>query len=135
MSTYPETPSYTRHQIDHPETSAVAAAGNRQRRQTLRDRVAEALRSAGPRGMTDDELWEILGARHRHSVATRRGELVRHGFVAGTNRRRANLDGNPCVVWVWVADALLEPGDAAAMAAAKPKPPPGDVCRHCGGLL
>ena len=91
-------------QHNHPDTSHTAAMLHPLIRTGIRARVAEHLK-ANVYGLTDDEVHELgTGTRHRHSTATRRGELCRAGLVGDTGRRRPNVDGNLEVVWRWIGD-------------------------------
>ncbi len=83
----------------HPWTSQAMALVARS---GIRRKVAVALHEAGVRGLTDDEIHDTgTGTRHRHSTATRRGELAAAGLVVDTGRTRANADQNQDVVWRW----------------------------------
>lgn len=98
----PDAPPHTKARPGQPDTSHEQA---RRSRVGLRQVVAALLRSAGACGLTDDELFELQDrTRHRHSVATRRGELVELGHVADSGVRAKNADGHSVVVWAWVSD-------------------------------
>jgi hypothetical protein len=137
---FPDAPPHTKARAAQPETSHAQAARSRG---GLRQVVADLLRDAAPGGLTDDDLFHLqTRTRHRHSVATRRGELVELGHVADSGRRRTNRDGNACVVWVWVSDvpraeAPAGPGTDAADVASVPDTTPflhrhAHYCRTCG---
>jgi len=104
----PEMPPWKRHHRRDPDTSVAAAELHPLLRSGIRLRVAEILRQ-NPEGLTDDEIHAFgTGTRHRHSTATRRGELVSAGLVEQTTGRRINADGNAEVVWRATANLLLE---------------------------
>ena len=93
-------------QTDHPDTAKQAAELHPLVRSGIRRRVAVHLRSA-PAGLTDDEIHDRgTGTRHRHSTATRRGELVAAGLAVDTGSRRLNQDGNADIVWQWCGGAV-----------------------------
>lgn len=97
---------HTLHHTNDPDTSVAAAAAHPAVRTGIRRRVAEILQ-ADPYGLTDDEIHaQGTGTRHRHSTATRRGELVKAGLVVDSGRRRPNVDGFDEVVWQWVGGEL-----------------------------
>lgn len=93
-------------QTNHPWTSQAMALVARP---GIRRRVAAALLVAGDRGLTDDEIHDAgTGTRHRHSTATRRGELCDAGLVEGVPfTTRPTPDGNEAVVWRWVGPTTL----------------------------
>jgi hypothetical protein len=99
--TLPDAPPYTKARPGQPETSHEQA---RRSRVGLRQVVADLLRALHD-GLTDDELFHLqTRTKHRHSVATRRGELVDLGHVAASGRVKVNRDGNLCTVWEWLSD-------------------------------
>src|SRR5712664_4216138 len=69
------------------------------RQRTLQTVVAEAIRAAGTRGMTDDELAVALGIGIS-SVNARRRELVLKNVVTDSRRRRPTRTGRAAIVWV-----------------------------------
>lgn len=85
-----------------PSTSRIAAA--RVNVSVLRRRVLLALRDAGERGLTDDELAGVTGIDPPHSAATRRGEMTKAGYVEATGGHRPTSRGNPAKVWRLTAD-------------------------------
>ncbi len=87
------------HRNDH-DTSLEAAKTDRT---TLRERVLEAYRLAGPRGLTDDDCATRAAIAYRHSAATRRKELQERGFpIVDSGRRRPTPSGRSSIVWTFV---------------------------------
>ena len=84
-----------------PNTSMMAALLDPVGRQTIRKRVARALKAAGLRGLTDYELADLLNLQ-QNSVGKRRGELRDEGFVRDSGETRKGPSGSPCIVWIWV---------------------------------
>mgnify|MGYP005855329159 CR=1 FL=1 len=76
---------------------------------TWRSRVLEAIAAAGEVGMTDWELHERLGGA-LYTVAPRRAELVRMGWLADSGRRRSTNTGRSAIVWVLSAAGRAQLG-------------------------
>lgn len=83
---------------DAKETSRLAALHVAPRSGSQRERVLVALRRAGKKGMTDDELSHELRLSP-NSVRPRRLELVEGGWVYDSGVRRPSFYGNPAIVW------------------------------------
>jgi len=83
-----------------PPTSHQAAQRVTPKLRPIQQKVLEALRVAGTRGLTDIELEEKCGS-HGSTFRTRRSELVTAGLVrdSGTKRYQA---GSSRIVWVIV---------------------------------
>ena len=84
--------------VNHSITSKAAACEIATTTGALRLRVLEALRAAGTRGATDEELQEALdmiGSTQR----PRRIELVAAGLVRDTEQKRKTRSGRLAVVW------------------------------------
>lgn len=79
---------------------SVDAAGQRRR-------VLLALFAAGESGMTDDELSSRCGLI-RTSAGTRRGVLVKEGFVRRTSETRPTPFGRPAHVWTITSEGREE---------------------------
>lgn len=95
-------------------TSAAAAAAIEPRAQTLKSRVLSALRAAGSRGLTDDEIAEKTGLGP-NTARPRRVELVTAGLVSDSGRTRTAAGGGAATVWVAgaVAHRKVDPANAA----------------------
>ena len=86
---------------EHSAESVAAAEAIKPDANRLRMMVLDAIRSAGERGMTDEEVQEALnmgGSTQR----PRRGELAQAGLVVKSGQRRPTKSGNPAAVWVAV---------------------------------
>lgn len=94
MTTYPDAPGHRN--ID---TSVAAAEAIEPKLGRLQKMAEEAIRSAGERGLTADELAMRLGM-DRWSVQPRTSELRRKGFIRDSGRRRLNATGKRAIVWV-----------------------------------
>lgn len=70
----------------------------------LQDAVLGAIRAAGPRGATDDELEVALDLRHQ-TLSARRRELVQSERIVDSGETRKTRSGRSAVVWVVVAEA------------------------------
>jgi hypothetical protein len=81
-----------------PDTSAAAARQASSGAQTLRRRALDALHAAGPRGLTDFELADLLGSIQT-SAGKRRGELAAAGLVEWAGVYRLSPHGSPARVW------------------------------------
>jgi hypothetical protein len=67
----------------------------------LQQRVLDALRAAGPTGLTDEELTETLALRPGSSTArTRRAELTEAGLVKDSGITRELQSKRLGTVWV-----------------------------------
>jgi len=86
-------------QAGAPETERLAAIEVYPRTGSSRRRVLDAIRAAGDRGRTDEELSIELGLRWR-STAPRRNELLNGGWVVDSGRRRRTTSGASAAVWV-----------------------------------
>lgn len=80
-------------------TSEAAARAIEPRAETLRRLVLDALREAGERGMTDQEIQRRLDM-DPSTERPRRGELVRDGLVRDSGQQRKTLSGRMATVWV-----------------------------------
>ncbi len=91
----------------HPgtDTERVSADLIRPRAGTLRARALTALQAAEPYGLTDDELAEATEV-YLYSIAPRRVELTKRGWVMDSGNRRTSSHGRPAVVWVLTGPAI-----------------------------
>lgn len=89
-------------------TSQAAAASIVPHRRGQLARVLDALRLAGDRGRTNEELAELLGMRIQ-SVAARRAELVAAGRARVTRETRRTSSGRAAAVIVAVAGGEARP--------------------------
>lgn len=86
------------HGIQSHDTEVAAAASDRT---TLRERVLEVYRNAGPRGLSDYEASVRAGIARPHSAGTRREELIRRGYrIVDSGQRRPTDSGRMAIVWV-----------------------------------
>lgn len=81
-----------------PGTSYAAAHDARALSGPHRIRALALLREAGEHGLTDFELAEKSGIAQT-SIGVRRKELVRAGYVEGTDKRRPAPSGSLATVW------------------------------------
>ena len=86
---------------DAPPTSQIAADGALPRSGTQRAHVLEAIRQAGPAGLTDQEIAVKLGLAE-NSVRPRRLELAesKPALIVDSGRTRETSTGKPATVWV-----------------------------------
>lgn len=89
------------HETERIAADVTAVVGARRRKQVLR-----VIAEAGERGSTDDETaLRIWGRGNGPRVASRRDDLVKHGWVEavfdedGQVVTRQTLMGNPAIVW------------------------------------
>jgi hypothetical protein len=94
---------------DARDTEVEAAAMIAPRAGTWRRRVLEAIAAAGADGRTDWELHGELGG-NLYTVAPRRVELERDGWIADAGERRTTNNGRRAIVW------RLTPAGAAQLA-------------------
>lgn len=94
MSTYPNAPGHR-----NVETSVAAADGVAPKLGRLQSMAAEAIRAAGPTGLTADELANRL-AMDRWSIQPRTSELKRKGLIRDSGHRRPNCTGKMAIVWI-----------------------------------
>ena len=96
-----------------PDTSHLAARDAGRTAATLRQRCLEELRRAGPYGLTDFELAELVG-RQQTSAGKRRGELVQRGLATNSGMKRHAPSGSLAIVWVatpWTEIATIQTDD------------------------
>lgn len=94
MTAYPDAPGHRN--ID----TSVAAANELAPKLGRLQKMAEtAIRAAGPRGLTADELAEQL-EMDRYSIQPRTSELRRKGVIRDSGRRRKNASGKMAIVWI-----------------------------------
>ncbi|WP_230281663.1 helix-turn-helix domain-containing protein [Croceicoccus sp. Ery15] len=94
MSAYPNAPGHR-----NVETSVAAANALAPKLGRLQQMAHEAIREAGARGRTADELAERLGM-DRYSIQPRTSELRRKGLICDSGERRRNATGKMAIVWV-----------------------------------
>jgi hypothetical protein len=85
--------------LDARETSRLAALRAAPRSSSARHRVLLAIWRAGKDGLIDDEIVGRVGMSP-NTVRPRRVELVEGHWVQDSTRRRKNIFGNDCIVWV-----------------------------------
>lgn len=86
------------------ETSRKAALEVTPSAATLQTAVLNAIRRAGPRGLTTNECVDALDVA-RDSVQPRTSELKAKGLIRDSGERRRNANGKSAIVWVAVAQA------------------------------
>ena len=84
---------------EHSPTSAAAAELAAPRAPIQRQRVLDALRERGERGMTDEELQRAL-RMNPSTERPRRIELVRARLVRDSGRTRHTKSRRKAVVWI-----------------------------------
>lgn len=94
MSTYPDAPGHR-----NVETSIAAAAALAPKLGRLQRMAQTAIRDAGRRGLTADELAARL-AMDRWSIQPRTSELKRKGLICDSGQRRPNATGKQAIVWI-----------------------------------
>lgn len=94
MSTYPDTPGHR--DVDTSVAAADALAPKLGRLQLM---AQTAIRTAGARGLTADELAAHLDM-DRWSIQPRTSELKRKGLIADSGKRRPNATGRMAIVWI-----------------------------------
>jgi hypothetical protein len=94
MSTYPDAPGHR-----NIETSVAAADALAPRLGRLQRMAQAAIRDAGGRGLTADELAARLDM-DRWSVQPRTSELRRRGLIRDSGKRRPNVTGKLAIVWI-----------------------------------
>ena len=94
MSTYPDAPGHR-----HIDTSIAAATALAPKLGRLQRMAQEAIRDAGRRGLTADELAAGRGT-DRWSIQPRTSELKRKGLIRDSGRRRPNVTGKQAIVWI-----------------------------------
>ncbi len=97
MSAYPDAPGHRG--VDTSVAAAVALSPALGRLQSM---ALHAIRAAGLRGLTADELAATLGMS-RWSIQPRTSELKRKGLIRDSGQRRANVTGKDAIVWVAVS--------------------------------
>jgi hypothetical protein len=86
------------------DTSAAAAAGLAPVAGRLRKLTLDAVRNAGPRGMTADEIAEALSI-DKLSIRPRATELRALGHIRDSGYRRLNAGMKKMIVWTAVGGA------------------------------
>jgi hypothetical protein len=94
MSTYPNVPGHR-----NVDTSIAAADAIAPKLGRLQRMAESAIRDAGARGLTADELAARLDM-DRWSIQPRTSELRRKGLVLDSGRRRPNYTGRLAIVWI-----------------------------------
>ena len=92
MNVYPDAPGYR-----NLDTSAAAAIALAPKLGRLQRMAESAIREAGTRGLTADELAAGLGT-DRWSIQPRTSELKRKGLIRDSGQRRSNVTGKQAIV-------------------------------------
>lgn len=85
------------------DTSASAAASIASGLGYLQAKVFRAIAEAGTRGLTTNELADLLRI-DRGSVQPRTSELRAKGSIRDSLQRRLNANGKKAIVWVAVGE-------------------------------
>lgn len=93
MSTYPDAPGHR-----NVDTSVAAANALAPKLGRLQRMALEAIKNAGWRGHTADELAAAL-EMDRWSIQPRTSELRRKGLIRDSGQRRPNSTGKMAIVW------------------------------------
>lgn len=91
---YPDYPGSVRRDTSEDAADSIAPQVGR-----LQSVVLDAIRAAGSRGLTDEELQSRLGLRP-NTARPRRCELYLKGLVKDSGVRRATASGRTAAVWV-----------------------------------
>ena len=94
MSVYPDAPGHRNVDTSVAAAKALAPALGRLQRLAL-----SAIRTAGARGLTAEELAAQLKS-NRWSIQPRTTELCLKGLVRDSGQRRPNSSGRIAIVWV-----------------------------------
>ena len=94
MNRYPDAPGHR--DVD---TSVAAADTLAPKLGRLQLMAQTAIRAAGARGLTADELAAHLDM-DRWSIQPRTSELKRKGLIADSGKRRPNATGKMAIVWI-----------------------------------
>ncbi len=94
MNDYPNSPGHRCVETSIEAAHAIETATGRLQRMALR-----AIRDAGARGLTADELAETLNLT-RWTIQPRTTELRRKHLVIDSGLRRLNVTGKRAIVWV-----------------------------------
>lgn len=85
------------------DTSAAAAGSLATSLGYLQAKVFRAIAEAGTRGLTTNELADVLRI-DRGSVQPRTSELRAKGRIRDSRQRRLNANGKKAIVWVAVGE-------------------------------
>ncbi len=94
MNTYPDAPGHR-----NVDTSIAAAEALAPKLGRLQRMAEEAIRDAGLKGLTADELAARL-EMDRWSIQPRTSELRRKGLIRDSGLRRPNATGKQAIVWI-----------------------------------
>lgn len=94
MNAYPDAPGHR-----NVDTSIAAAEALAPKLGRLQRMAEEAIRDAGLKGLTADELAARL-EMDRWSIQPRTSELKRKGLIRDSGMRRPNATGKQAIVWI-----------------------------------
>ena len=94
MNAYPDAPGHR-----NVDTSIAAAEALAPKLGRLQRMAEEAIRQAGLKGLTADELATRL-EMDRWSIQPRTSELKRKGLIRDSGMRRPNATGKQAIVWI-----------------------------------
>lgn len=81
------------------QTSKEAADAISPKIAPLQKRVLDTIKSAGPNGLTDEQIRSLTGLQHS-TETPRRKELSDKGLVIDSGKRRKTRSGRSATVWV-----------------------------------
>lgn len=94
MNIYPDAPGHR-----NVDTSIAAAEALAPKLGRLQRMAEQAIRDAGLKGLTADELAARL-EMDRWSIQPRTSELKRKGLIRDSGMRRPNATGKQAIVWI-----------------------------------
>lgn len=94
MNTYPDAPGHR-----NVDTSIAAAEALAPKLGRLQRMAEQAIRDAGMKGLTADELAARL-EMDRWTIQPRTSELRRKGLIRDSGLRRLNATGKQAIVWI-----------------------------------
>lgn len=92
--TFPHKPGHRGIDTSKQAADAIEVCVSRLQRIAL-----EAIRKAGARGLTTNELVALVGI-HRDTIQPRTSELRERGLIRDCGGRRRNANGKKAIVWV-----------------------------------
>lgn len=94
---YPNEPGFYAHA---PETSAAAAESVAKDAKSLEAKILVAIREAGAKGLTGDEVAEKVGLPNPYQSRPRLSGLRARKAIMDSGMRRINASGRRAAVWV-----------------------------------
>lgn len=94
LFSYPSSPGWKR-----TDTSRAAAESIASSKATLQRKALAAIRDAGARGLTSEELARTLRVDFK-AIQPRTSELRLEGKIRDSGQRRLNVSGKRAIAWV-----------------------------------